>query len=89
MPYGINAVMFILELAKKQKDEEFLKGWESLPELTRNSFNNMFWIPDRATLLMWPTMIKKTGRFVPIRLLRHHLNIHPLTTALKSRVECG
>jgi len=38
-----NAVMFALDLAKRAKDEEFIRDWESLPEKTRDSFMNLFW----------------------------------------------
>jgi predicted glycogen debranching enzyme len=38
-----NAVMFSLELARRAKDEEFVREWESLPALIKESFLNKFW----------------------------------------------
>ncbi len=37
-----NAVMYALELAKTNKDKEFVKAWEGVPELTKASFNALF-----------------------------------------------
>jgi len=38
-----NAVRFALELAELSGDEEFLKEWRSIPELTKENFINQFW----------------------------------------------
>jgi len=45
-----NAIMFSLELAKHAKDKEFIKEWESLPELIKTSFNDVFWNKDKGYL---------------------------------------
>lgn len=37
-----NAVMYALELAKENKDKEFVAAWEGVPELTKQSFNELF-----------------------------------------------
>ena len=37
-----NAVMYALELAKANKDKEFVAAWEGVPELTKKSFNELF-----------------------------------------------
>lgn len=37
-----NAVCYTLALAKANKDTKFVKEWEALPELTRQSFNDIF-----------------------------------------------
>ena len=37
-----NAVMYALELAKANKDKEFVAAWENVPELTKKSFNELF-----------------------------------------------
>ena len=39
-----NAVSFALELARKAKDRNFVKKYEKLPDLIRNSFIGTFWI---------------------------------------------
>lgn len=38
-----NAVMFSLDLAKRAKDEAFVREWENLPALIKDSFLNLFW----------------------------------------------
>jgi predicted glycogen debranching enzyme len=38
-----NAVMFALELAKKVKDNDFIREWSSLPALIKESFLKLFW----------------------------------------------
>jgi predicted glycogen debranching enzyme len=38
-----NAIMFALELAKKAKDNEFIREWSSLPALIKESFIKLFW----------------------------------------------
>jgi predicted glycogen debranching enzyme len=38
-----NAVMFSLELARKAKDDEFIREWEPLPPLVKDSFIKTFW----------------------------------------------
>ncbi len=38
-----NAVCFVLEMAKVEKDNDFIKEYEYLPELIKESFLNMFW----------------------------------------------
>jgi len=38
-----NAIMFSLDLAKRAKDEEFIKTWETLPPKIHDTFLSMFW----------------------------------------------
>jgi len=38
-----NAICFTLELAKQAKNKKFIKEFEKLPELIRNSFLEIFW----------------------------------------------
>ena len=38
-----NAICFSLEMSKKAKDKTFVKEFESLPDLIRNSFIELFW----------------------------------------------
>lgn len=38
-----NAVRFMLELARENGDEKFVKEWNSLPERIEESFNTVFW----------------------------------------------
>ncbi len=45
-----NAIMFSLDLARRAKDEEFIKSWEQLPPLIQESFLNLFWDPKKGYL---------------------------------------
>jgi predicted glycogen debranching enzyme len=38
-----NAVSFALEMARNAKDKKFIREFESMPELIRNSFLDLFW----------------------------------------------
>lgn len=45
-----NAVCFTLELAKEFKDNKFIKDWENIPDLTKKSFNDVFWYQEKEYL---------------------------------------
>lgn len=38
-----NAVNFALEAAKKARAKKFIEQWQDIPDLTKKSFNEMFW----------------------------------------------
>jgi predicted glycogen debranching enzyme len=38
-----NAICFALEMARKEKDKSFIKEFESLPDLIKRSFIDLFW----------------------------------------------
>lgn len=41
-----NAIMFTIDLATKNKDSRFVKEWLPIAELTKKSFNELFWIEE-------------------------------------------
>jgi predicted glycogen debranching enzyme len=41
-----NAIVFTLELAEENGDNDFIKEWSSLPELIKENFINTFWNED-------------------------------------------
>ncbi|HBX49505.1 MAG: amylo-alpha-1,6-glucosidase [Bacteroidetes bacterium RIFOXYA12_FULL_35_11] len=45
-----NAVCFSIALAKKNKDNAFVKEWSEIPELCKTSFNQLFWDPTKGHL---------------------------------------
>ncbi|WP_236978487.1 amylo-alpha-1,6-glucosidase [Membranihabitans maritimus] len=45
-----NAVSFAVDLAGKFEDREFLKEWQSIPALTKDSFLKKFWMEDLSYL---------------------------------------
>ncbi len=40
--------MYTLELARKHKDKEFVDRWKAVPELTRRSFLEKFWLDEEG-----------------------------------------
>ena len=45
-----NAMMFTIELATKNKDYHFVKEWQPIAQKAKESFNNLFWLPDKGYL---------------------------------------
>ena len=45
-----NAVSYTLALAKKQGDKEFVKAWKDMPERTKASFIEKFWLEEEGYL---------------------------------------
>ncbi|HBI80893.1 MAG TPA: amylo-alpha-1,6-glucosidase [Bacteroidales bacterium] len=45
-----NAMMFTIDLATKNKDFRFVKEWLPIAQKTKESFNNLFWLPDKGYL---------------------------------------
>lgn len=50
-----NAVMFSLELADLANDTDFIKKWKDIPELTKKSFLEYFWIEEKRCLADYAT----------------------------------
>ncbi len=45
-----NAVMYTLAVAKKQGDKEFVSAWKDIPEKTKKSFIEKFWLEEEGYL---------------------------------------
>ncbi|MBN2894078.1 MAG: glycogen debranching enzyme family protein [Bacteroidales bacterium] len=45
-----NAVMFVIEAARKSRKKEIVEEWESIPEKIKNSFIDVFWDNDKGYL---------------------------------------
>ncbi len=43
-----NAVMYTLDLARKHKDKAFVDRWKGIPELTKRSFIDKFWLEEEG-----------------------------------------
>lgn len=50
-----NAIMFCLELAELNNDKKFIKDWKSIPELTKRSFLEKFWVEEKECLADYVT----------------------------------
>ncbi len=45
-----NAVCYTLAMAEQNKDKDFIKAWEGVPALTRQSFLDLFWLQNNGYL---------------------------------------
>ena len=45
-----NAICYTLELARKNKDTDFVSRWERMPERIKESFVGLFWYPEESFL---------------------------------------
>ncbi len=45
-----NAINFALEVAKKARDKDFINEWQHIPEITKKSFNDLFWKDEKGYL---------------------------------------
>jgi predicted glycogen debranching enzyme len=45
-----NAVCFCLDLAKRAKEEDFIREWEKWPSIIKESFTNTFWDSKKSYL---------------------------------------
>lgn len=83
-----NAVCYTLALAQKHHDRAFVKEWESLPEKTRQSFNEMFSLPEGyladyvgeegANRFIRPNMIIACG--LPYKMLNMEMQVDVIRT---------
>jgi predicted glycogen debranching enzyme len=78
-----NAVSFSLDLAKRAKDEGFIREWESLPALIRDSFRNMFWDANKGYLADVADLQTKDWSVRPNQVIAASLEFSPLDTEVK------
>lgn len=81
-----NAVCFTLELANEFNDKKFVKNWENIPELTKNSFNKIFWYDKKEYLfdIVNEELADKSVR--PNQVFATSLPYSPLSDDRKERV---
>ena len=63
-----NAIVFALEQAKRNEDDEFVKKWSSLPILIRESFVDYFWNEEKSYLADYVTYEQKDWSIRPNQL---------------------
>ncbi len=83
-----NAVCYTLTLAQQHHDRAFIKEWEALPEKTRQSFNEMFSLPEGyladyvgeegANRFIRPNMIIACG--LPYKMLNMEMQVDVIRT---------
>ena len=81
-----NAVCFVLELAKEFGDKKFVKEWESIPELTKKSFIEKFWIEDLMYLYDMVNDEIQDKSVRPNQIFATSLPYSPLNDEQKERV---
>jgi predicted glycogen debranching enzyme len=81
-----NAILFSLDLAKRTKDEDFIKEWEPLPALIRESFLNMFWDPKKGYLADVVDANMKDWSVRPNQVIAASLEYSPIDNEIKKAV---
>jgi predicted glycogen debranching enzyme len=78
-----NAVCYALRLAGAAGDRRFVKAWEAFPDRIRESFNTLFWYPEKGYLADY---VDETGPNVwvrPNQVFACSLEYSPLTDDMK------
>jgi predicted glycogen debranching enzyme len=81
-----NAVQFSLDLARRTRDEDFIKEWESLPGLISESFLNTFWDSKKGYLADVVDKQMKDWSVRPNQVIAVSLEYSPLDAETKKAV---
>jgi predicted glycogen debranching enzyme len=81
-----NAMMFSLELAKRAKDETFIKEWEGMPELIKKSFTEGFWDSSKGYLADCINDAKKDWSIRPNQIIAASMEYSPVDDQIKLAV---
>ena len=81
-----NAVMFVLDLAKKNNDRKFTAAWRDLPALIQRSFLDRFYDADRDGLADVAGPDWQDWSVRPNQLIPAALDYSPLTVEMKKNV---
>jgi predicted glycogen debranching enzyme len=81
-----NAICFSLDLAKRAKDEEFLKEWGAWPALIRESFINTFWDPAKGYLADVVSGTSKDWSIRPNQIIAVSMEYSPIDVEMKKAV---
>jgi len=81
-----NALSFNLDMARRARDEEFLREWESLPNLVRESFLSTFWDSTRGYLADVVNGQTKDWSVRPNQIIAASLEYSPLDNEIKQCV---
>ena len=81
-----NAVCYALKLAGEAGDERFVEEWKDLPERTRASFVEMFWLEEEGYLADFVNEEEQNRWVRPNQLFACSLPFSPLTAEMKGRV---
>ena len=81
-----NAVMFTLELAKENNDNEFVAKWEHIPDLIHQSFTANFWDEKKAYLADVVTYEATDWSLRPNQIFACSLPYSPINESIKNSV---
>jgi len=81
-----NALSFSLDMARRARDEEFQREWESLPNLVRESFLSTFWDSTRGYLADVVNGQTKDWSVRPNQIIAASLEYSPLDNEIKQCV---
>lgn len=81
-----NAVMFSLELAGKASDERFIKSWENIPEIIKESFTETFYDHEKSYLADYVDGDYKDFSVRPNQVFAVSLKYSPLNDEIKEQV---
>ena len=81
-----NAVMFSIELADLAGDKDFVQSWSFIPEVTKLSFIEYFWSPDKKYLADYTNYDFKDWTIRPNQIFACSLDYSPLSDTMKERV---
>ncbi len=81
-----NAICFAVEIAKQLNDKKFLKNWEHIPEIAKQSFINKFWISNENYLADYCTTQQQDQSIRPNQIIAASLPYSPLNNNQKTDV---
>lgn len=81
-----NAVMFSLELAARAKDEAFVKEWEGIPEMIKQSFTEGFWDETKGYLADYINGPEKDWSIRPNQIIAASMEYSPIEDEVKLAV---
>ncbi len=81
-----NAIMFSVEMAKLAKDEKFVKNWEPLTLVIKESFKNTFWSKDKGYLADYVDGEYKDWNIRPNMVFATSLPYSPLSEKIRQLV---
>ena len=81
-----NAVLFSLDLAKRARDDDFVREWETLPALIRESFLNIFWDSKKGYLADVVDNNVKDWSVRPNQVIAASMEYSPLDLEMKKAV---
>jgi len=81
-----NAIEFSLEVASYANDVKFIKEWQSLPELIRESYKNVFWSKEKGYLADYVNGEYKDWSIRPNMVIATAMKYSPISIQLSKLV---